>query len=104
MNVRDGFIVGIFNYCDRWCERCPLTNRCRVFADLAEVDFERGNGPLTEPRMLRERRRLATQMIELHAEAVELAESAAPERGERIGGLPPRDGDVLGCGCRGRRQ
>ena len=20
MEVRDGFIVGIFNYCDRWCE------------------------------------------------------------------------------------
>jgi hypothetical protein len=21
-------IVGIFNYCDRWCERCLFTNRC----------------------------------------------------------------------------
>lgn len=27
-----GFIDGIYNYCDRWCERCPLTARCRVFA------------------------------------------------------------------------
>lgn len=26
------FIDGIFNYCDRWCERCPLTARCRVYA------------------------------------------------------------------------
>lgn len=25
------FIDGIFNYCDRWCERCPLTARCRQF-------------------------------------------------------------------------
>lgn len=40
MNDEDGlegadeknFITGIFNYCDRWCERCPFTNRCRVYA------------------------------------------------------------------------
>jgi hypothetical protein len=24
-------IPGIFNYCDRWCERCPFTSRCAVF-------------------------------------------------------------------------
>ena len=26
------FISGIYNYCDRWCERCPFTSRCMVFA------------------------------------------------------------------------
>lgn len=25
------FITGIYNYCDRWCERCPLTARCLLF-------------------------------------------------------------------------
>jgi hypothetical protein len=25
-------IEGVFNYCDRWCERCPFTTRCAVFA------------------------------------------------------------------------
>jgi hypothetical protein len=25
-------ISGVFNYCDRWCERCPFTNRCSVHA------------------------------------------------------------------------
>ena len=25
-------ISGIYNYCDRWCERCPFTKRCLVFA------------------------------------------------------------------------
>ena len=25
-------ISGIYNYCDRWCERCPLTARCLVYA------------------------------------------------------------------------
>ena len=88
MEVQDGFIVGIFNYCDRWCERCPLTNRCRLFADMAEIDFEQGNGPLTEPRLLRERRRLAAQMIELTAEAEELSAKARPKKGEPFGQLP----------------
>lgn len=88
MDVKDGFIVGIFNYCDRWCERCALTNRCRLFADMAEIDFEEGNGPLTEPRLLRERRRLATQMIELTAEAEELSARHRPKTGEPFGQLP----------------
>jgi hypothetical protein len=31
--VRSGeFITGIYNYCDRWCERCPFTVRCLVYA------------------------------------------------------------------------
>jgi hypothetical protein len=38
MEVRDGFIVGIFNYCDRWCEACAFTSRCRLFADVAEIE------------------------------------------------------------------
>lgn len=36
MEVQDGFILSIFNYCDRWCETCPFTSRCHVFADCAE--------------------------------------------------------------------
>jgi hypothetical protein len=38
VEVRDGFIVGIFNYCDRWCETCAFTSRCRLFADVAETE------------------------------------------------------------------
>ncbi len=26
------YISGIYNYCDRWCERCPFTARCMNFA------------------------------------------------------------------------
>ena len=29
-------ISGIYNYCDRWCERCPLTSRCLVYATESE--------------------------------------------------------------------
>ena len=30
------FIPGIYNYCDRWCERCPQTSRCLNFSILEE--------------------------------------------------------------------
>ncbi len=33
------FISGIFNYCDAWCEHCPFTSRCAVFA-MEEADYE----------------------------------------------------------------
>lgn len=26
-------IPGIYNYCDKWCERCSFTSRCAVYAD-----------------------------------------------------------------------
>jgi hypothetical protein len=32
------FIPGIFNYCDRWCERCPQTSRCLNFV-ISEDEF-----------------------------------------------------------------
>ena len=32
------FIAGIYNYCDRWCERCPQTLRCLNFS-LMEEEF-----------------------------------------------------------------
>lgn len=30
------FIPGIYNYCDRWCERCPQTSYCLNFAIVQE--------------------------------------------------------------------
>jgi hypothetical protein len=32
------FIAGIYNYCDRWCERCPQTLRCLNFS-VSEEEF-----------------------------------------------------------------
>lgn len=31
-----GFIQGIFNYCDRWCEKCRFVRQCRV--GIVDVD------------------------------------------------------------------
>lgn len=50
------FIDGVYNYCDRWCERCRFTARCRVFAmhskhDAAGLDpFESVAASLAEAR------------------------------------------------------
>lgn len=44
MEIREGFIIGVFNYCDRWCETCALTSYCRVFADVAGEEAA-PNGP-----------------------------------------------------------
>jgi hypothetical protein len=40
--VRDSkFISGIYNYCDRWCERCSFSNRCSVYAmEREDVDAD----------------------------------------------------------------
>lgn len=40
MEVEDGFIRGIYSYCDRWCEMCAFTSRCRVFVDRLEFEAE----------------------------------------------------------------
>ncbi|GAA0881017.1 hypothetical protein GCM10009119_39870 [Algoriphagus jejuensis] len=34
------FISGIYNWCDRWCERCDVTARCRVFEREQERDLK----------------------------------------------------------------
>lgn len=33
------FIPGIYNYCDRWCERCNFTSKCSSYA----MEEQRGN-------------------------------------------------------------
>lgn len=40
MSDEEQFIPGIFNYCDRWCERCSFTARCRLFADEKKFSEE----------------------------------------------------------------
>ena len=34
------FVSGIYNYCDRWCERCEFTASCRNFAMQRELADE----------------------------------------------------------------
>lgn len=45
MSERD-FIPGIYNYCDRWCERCAFTGRCRVYS----MQEARGSSASADPQ------------------------------------------------------
>ena len=36
--AEERFIKGIYNYCDRWCERCPQTSHCLNFS-ISEEEF-----------------------------------------------------------------
>jgi len=38
INKKKGFISGIFNYCDRWCERCTQTSKCLNYS-IVEEEF-----------------------------------------------------------------
>jgi hypothetical protein len=38
VQMREGFIVDIASYCDRWCEACAFTSHCRVFATSARLE------------------------------------------------------------------
>jgi hypothetical protein len=49
MSDESQYIPGIFNYCDRWCERCPFTSRCRLFADEAKLRKELDTANRHEP-------------------------------------------------------
>lgn len=66
-----GFISGIFNYCDRWCERCTLTARCRVFAT------EQGGPPVREMSV----EEVVQHLHGIFAKTIEMAEEAAQEMG-----------------------
>lgn len=47
-------IDGIYNYCDRWCERCPFTSRCLVYATEAEEVVSREEQDIANAAFCRE--------------------------------------------------
>jgi hypothetical protein len=38
--AKEKFIPGIYNYCDRWCERCTFTSRCRNYESTSKLSPE----------------------------------------------------------------
>jgi hypothetical protein len=68
------FIPGIYNYCDRWCERCPQTSHCLNFA-MAEEEF-------ADPQA-RDIRNEAfwNKLSEVYQDTIELLKEAAREHG-----------------------
>jgi hypothetical protein len=61
-------ISGIYNYCDRWCERCPLTSRCLVYATEKEDDDSSRTHDLTNEAFWRKLGSIFQETREMIAE------------------------------------
>ncbi len=43
MKINPNNIEGIYNYCDRWCERCSFTSRCAVYESTSNLSPEQND-------------------------------------------------------------
>ncbi|HEY6045313.1 MAG TPA: hypothetical protein VIU65_01850 [Pyrinomonadaceae bacterium] len=70
------FISGIYNYCDRWCERCQFTSRCFLYAT------EQADADLADPEMRDiSNEKFWRKMHNIFAETAELITAWAAEAG-----------------------
>lgn len=80
------FIPGVYNYCDRWCERCPLTSRCLTYA------MEQQEEDATDPASRDITNRAFWKRLEgILREAHEMLDEILKERGIE---LPPADAET----------
>lgn len=69
------FIPGIYNYCDRWCERCPLSNRCLNYAmERAEDGGDPASRDITNEKFWK-------KIEQNFRDTIEMIRAAAKERG-----------------------
>lgn len=78
------FIPGIYNYCDRWCERCSFTDRCLNYARAEEE--EAGEELDTEA--------FWQKLQETFHKTEEMIETMARERGIDLNELEPTTEDL----------
>jgi hypothetical protein len=69
------FIPGIYNYCDRWCERCPLSNRCLNYA----MEKRDADGDPAARDMANEK--FWHKLHQTFRETIEMVQADAKERG-----------------------
>ena len=72
------FISGIYNYCDRWCERCRFTERCSVYATSEAAGVGEGQKPSMKKAIAHtaEMFKISFQMLEeqLKKEGIDLSD------------------------------
>ena len=68
-------ISGIYNYCDRWCERCPFTARCLVYAS-ERADDDAADPEVHDINSAKFWSRLESVFRETHEMILEWAEEA----------------------------
>lgn len=80
----DNYISGIYNYCDRWCERCPLRDKCFLYAreqKRLEKHREKGEDPHDWDVVMED-------VKEDFDETLKLLQKAAEEEGIDLDDLP----------------
>jgi hypothetical protein len=65
------FISGIYNYCDRWCERCPFTSRCLQYAMEQEEQIDPEARDITNEAFWENLHAIFQQTLELIQEFAE---------------------------------
>ncbi|WP_347839209.1 hypothetical protein [uncultured Draconibacterium sp.] len=76
LSERKDLVPGIYNYCDRWCERCTMTQRCLTYLHEQEVK------PDAEPLNPDEKNKNFWEQIRLAWEVtLEMLEEDADEKG-----------------------
>ncbi len=75
----EGFIPGIYNYCDRWCERCTLQLRCMSYVMGKKLE-EKGSFHLDRENN-REEGNIWTRLKEVFDSTYEVLHELAEERG-----------------------
>ena len=75
-------IPGIYNYCDRWCERCCFTDRCAVYEEeknetAAEKDIQN--------------KAFWDKLAENFQKSIELLHEMAREKGFDLNKIPPEE-------------
>jgi hypothetical protein len=78
---RRDFISGIYNYCDRWCERCPLAARCLVYA-TEQADDVSADPETHDINSAKFWSRMESIFQEAHEMILELAEEGGLDREE----------------------
>ena len=81
MSENKGYIEAIYNYCDRWCERCKYTDRCYSFQKDVEDGFDRLNPDRSDEEVWK-------HVAKRFSETLELLRKHAVEQGIDIDNLP----------------
>ena len=79
-------IPGIYNYCDRWCERCPFTSRCLNFEISEEKFGDLQNGDISNEVFWQ-------KLSETLQETMAMLKDMAEERGIDLDALDFDDGE-----------
>ena len=83
LSNRKDLIPGIYNYCDRWCERCTMTQKCLTYLHEQEVKAESDSmNPDEANKNFWDQIRMAWEVT------LEMLEEDADERGIDLSDVP----------------